>query len=75
MHISNCQHPYLITNPHTGEKVRVRCNKCSTCKNARAKNWVNRLLEEHGHNKYSFMATLKYDNMHLPMITSDDFGN
>lgn len=75
MHISNCQNPQYIIDPHTGSKVRVRCGKCSSCLNAKAKNWINRLLEESSHHRYSFMVNLTYDDYHLPMLINDDCGN
>lgn len=75
MHISNCQHPQIVLDPVSGEKRRVRCNKCSSCLNAKAKNWVNRLTEESEHNRYAFMVNLTYDDQHLPMLTADEVGN
>lgn len=75
MHISNCQNPRLITNPATGENVRVRCGHCSACLNAKAKNWVNRLIEESRHHRYAFMVNLTYDDAHLPKMRLDDAGN
>ena len=50
MHLVNCEHPRFVINPSTGDKLRVRCGKCDTCKNALAKDWCNRLIEESQHN-------------------------
>lgn len=75
MHISNCQNPKIIVNPTTGEKLRVRCGKCSSCLNSKAKNWINRLLEESEHHRYSFMVNLTYDDYHLPKLVIDSIGN
>lgn len=74
MHICNCEHPRLIIDPHSGEKIRVRCGKCPQCMNSRAKNWINRLLEESQHNKYVFMVNLTYDNDHLPRLKRGEKG-
>lgn len=75
MHISNCLYPRLITNPATGEQVRVRCGKCSACQNAKAKNWINRLIEEASHHRYAFMVNLTYEDIHLPKMRFDMLGN
>lgn len=75
MHIVNCDHPRLIVNPHTGEKVRVRCGKCAQCLNARAKKWINKLSVESQYHRYAFMVNLTYDNFHLPRLILDDCNN
>lgn len=74
MHICNCEHPRLITNPHTGEKLRVRCGKCNQCKNAKAKNWINRLTAEADNNAFAFMVNLTYDDVHLPRLVRSRDG-
>lgn len=68
MHIVNCDHPRVIVNPHTGEKVRVRCGKCAQCLNARAKKWINKLSVESQYHRFAFMVNLTYDNFHLPKL-------
>ena len=68
MHIVNCLHPRYVTNLQTGEQVRVRCGKCAACLNARAKFWINKLLQENEHNRYAFMVNLTYDNEHVPSL-------
>ena len=70
MHIVNCDHPRLIINPHTGEKLRVRCGHCSQCLNARAKKWINKLTVESQYHRYAFMVNLTYDNenVHAPGV-------
>lgn len=79
MHISNCLNPSLITNPHSGELLRVRCGKCAACQNAKSKNWINRLLEEYSHHRYAYMVNLTYDDRHLPYLVRQGdniiFGN
>lgn len=75
MHIVNCDHPRLIVNPHTGEKVRVRCGHCPQCLNARAKKWVNKLSVESQYHRYAFMVNLTYDNYHLPRLVLNEVGN
>lgn len=71
MHIVNCLHPRYVTNLQTGEMVRVRCGKCAACLNARAKFWINKLLQEKEHNRYAFMVNLTYDNSNLPALVYD----
>lgn len=68
MRIINCEHPRIITDPHTGERIRVRCNKCATCLNAHAKMWINKLQIEGQAHKYAFMINLTYDDDHLPYL-------
>lgn len=74
MHICNCENPRLIINPQTGEKVRVRCGKCNQCKNAKSKNWVNRLTAEADNNAFAFMVNLTYDDLHLPRLVRGSEG-
>lgn len=69
MHLSPCEYPRLIINRATGEKTRVRCGRCSSCLNAKAKNWVSRLLLEADNHKYNFMVNLTYSDIHLPKLT------
>ena len=75
MHIVNCDNPRLVINPHTGEKVRVRCGHCPQCFNARAKKWVNKLTVESQFHRYAFMVNLTYDNYHLPKLVLNENGN
>lgn len=72
MRLVNCQHPRIVVNLATGEKIRVRCGRCATCCNARAKDWINRLIEESQHHKFAFMVNLTYDNEHLPRLVYND---
>ena len=71
MHLVNCEHPRFVINPSSGEKVRVRCGKCDTCKNARAKDWCNRLIEESQHHSFGFMVNLTYNDRYLPKMRFD----
>lgn len=75
MNISGCEHPRLITDPHTGDMLRVRCGHCNSCLNSKAKSWVSRLIEESRHHRYAFMVNLTYDDAHLPKMKLDDSGN
>ena len=74
MRICNCQHPKFILSPSTGERLRVRCGKCSTCLNSKAKNWINRLQLEYQNSMYAFMVNLTYDDVYLPKLYLDDSG-
>ena len=71
MHLVNCEHPRFVVNPSSGEKVRVRCGKCDTCKNAKAKDWCNRLIEESQHHSFGFMVNLTYNDSNLPKLRFD----
>ena len=68
MHLVNCEYPRLVINPSTGEKLRVKCGKCDTCKNARGKDWCNRLIEESQHHRFGFMVNLTYEDCFLPKM-------
>ena len=68
MKLFNCYHPKIVTNRYTGEKVVARCGKCPACLDARSASWVQRLDEEMLHFKYTFFATLQYDEQHVPQI-------
>lgn len=69
MHLVNCEHPRLVVTP--SGKMRVRCNKCDTCKNARAKDWCNRLIEESQHHRFGFMVNLTYNDVNVPRMRFD----
>ena len=71
MHLVNCEHPRFVTNPVTGDTLRVRCGKCDTCKNARAKDWCNRLIEESQHHRFGFMVNLTYTDSNVPRMRFD----
>ena len=71
MHLVNCEHPRFVINPSTGDKIRVRCGKCDTCKNARAKDWCNRLIEESQHHRFGFMVNLTYSDSNIPRMRFD----
>lgn len=75
MHIVNCLHPRYVLNTQTGERIRVRCGKCSACLNAKAKYWINKLVAESENHRYSFMVNLTYDNRFLPCLHFDSSGN
>ena len=75
MHIVNCDNPRTVVNPHTGEKVRVRCGKCAQCMNAKAKKWINKLSVEAQYHRYAFMVNLTFDNYHLPRLVLDKNNN
>lgn len=72
MHLSSCLYPKVLKNRYTGEMVSCRCNKCSACLNARAKDWINRLDLEMQVNKFCYMVNLTYDNDHVPRLGFDE---
>lgn len=66
MRICNCEHPVKIFNPYTNEVMFVRCGKCDTCRNSRAKRWVDRLEQERSCHPFTFFVYLDYNDEHLP---------
>lgn len=67
MHILNCEHPIKIYNKYIDDVMYVRCGKCNTCRNARAKRWVDRLNQERLCHAFTMFIYLDYDNDHLPV--------
>lgn len=45
----------------------VKCGKCNTCRNTRAKRWVDRLNQERLCHPFTMFIYLDYDNDHIPM--------
>lgn len=72
--VQNCLHPRVVLNKYTGERVTVRCGHCDVCVNARAATWVQRLVQECQQHKYTFFATLQYDEQHVPQFVRLDNG-
>lgn len=68
MHLQNCLNPKVIRNRYTGDLVQVRCNRCSSCLNARAQDWINRLDQESQFSRYVYMVNLTYDNNSVPCL-------
>lgn len=72
MRICNCENPSYLRNKYTGEMLAVPCGKCDSCKNQRAKTWIDRISQEVMLHKYCYMANLTYDDDHLPKLMLDD---
>ena len=74
MRLSTCENPRYVLSPHTGEMIRVACNTCNSCRNFRAKRWIQRLDDECKQHKFTYMVNLTYDDDSLPklMFCEDD---
>lgn len=68
MRICSCENPIYVLSPHTGEIIRSSCGTCNSCRNQRAKNWIDRLDTETKQHKYCYMVTLTYDDVSLPKL-------
>lgn len=71
----NCLHPVRIRNPYTYEYMFVPCGKCEGCMITRANSLSRRISNELSKHSYNLFFTLTYDNLHLPFIQKDKFGN
>lgn len=67
-HLTNCLNPKQVLNKYTGQYLTVRCGKCFVCRNSRAANWVQRLIQESQNHKYTYFVTLQYDELHVPQM-------
>lgn len=81
MHLVNCKHPRVITNPYTHTSMYVPCGCCSVCKQRYNLRWRSRLEQEFKDNKYGLFITLTYNESKVPLahydnneLYSDDFG-
>lgn len=68
MRLCSCEHPSYIRNKYTGELIAAPCGQCNSCKNLRAKKWIDRLCTESKQHKYCWMVNLSYDDEHLPVL-------
>lgn len=65
MKLFSCLNPKVIRNKYTKELVVARCGKCSSCLNARAANWVQRLDEEYRQHRFCVFATFQYNEQNV----------
>ena len=68
MRICSCEKPVYVLSPHTGEIIATPCGSCDSCRNQRAKRWIDRLSQECKQHKYSYMVNLTYDDESLPKL-------
>lgn len=61
----DCLQPKGISNPKTGQSMRVRCGKCLPCKKARAGSWTIRLSEELKKSRDNWFVTLTISDENL----------
>lgn len=64
----HCQHRSFITNKYTGARIAVDCGQCDYCIHKRAQKASMRVRTAGSAFKYSFFATLTYDNEHIPLM-------
>ncbi len=72
MQVQTCEHPVIITNKYTGERQTVPCGKCVACQNQKRSLWSQRLQQECQCHKYTLIATLQYDEYHVPQLIRYD---
>lgn len=60
-----CLKPKGISNPKTGELMRVRCGKCPSCQDFRAGSWTIRLIEQEKCSKNNWFVTLTLTDENL----------
>ena len=72
MQVQTCEHPVIITNKYTGERQTVPCGKCAACQNQKRSLWSQRLQQECQCHKYTLIATLQYDEYHVPQLLRYD---
>lgn len=66
--VDHCQHRSFITNKYTGARIAVDCGQCDYCIHKKAKKASMRVKTAGSAFKYSFFATLTYDNEHIPLM-------
>lgn len=68
MRICSCEKPVYVLSPYSGEIIATPCGSCDSCRNQRAKRWIDRLSQECKQHKYSYMVNLTYDDESLPKL-------
>lgn len=71
MKITNCLHPNRVYNKYLNEYMYVPCGKCSSCRNIRQHDWIQRLQQESQKHRYTIFFTLTYDDDCLPRFVKD----
>ncbi|HAT1431409.1 TPA: hypothetical protein I8W38_002598 [Corynebacterium striatum] len=66
--VDHCQHRTFITNKYTGARIAVDCGQCDYCIHKRAQKASMRVKTAGSAFKYSYFATLTYDNEHIPLF-------
>lgn len=67
----HCQHRSFITNRYTGQRIAVDCGQCDYCIYKRAQKASMRVKTAGSAFKYSYFATLTYDNEHIPLMNCE----
>lgn len=72
---SSCENPYFLHDVH-GRLQKVRCGKCSYCKQSYRNRTSSLLSMELSNWRYAIFFTLTYNNKWLPKVTTyrDDTG-
>lgn len=71
MNLFTCEHPKVITNPYTNERIGVSCGECATCRNIKSFKWVQRLEMERACHPYCVFFTLTYSDKYVPKVYFD----
>lgn len=72
-HWFSCEHPKLITNPYTNEKVLIPCGSCPSCRLRHITRLLPSILREGFSHKYVMFITLTYSDEFLPSIDLNNF--
>lgn len=75
MHLLCCEHPQRVYNRYINEYITVPCGTCNSCKNRKARKWVDLLECERRNSRYTFFVTLTYDESNLPHYYFRTFGS
>lgn len=67
-----CEHPKIITNPYTHERLFVPCGHCIACSIRYQNKIALRIKNECYAHKYNIFFTLTYDNEHIPYVKLND---
>lgn len=68
----NCEHPKIITNPYTKERLFVPCGHCLACSIRYQNRIAMRIKNECYAHKFNIFFTLTYDNEHIPYVRLHD---
>ena len=67
-----CEHPKIITNPYTHERLFVPCGHCLACSIRYQNKIATRIKNECLEHKFNIFFTLTYDNSHIPYVKLND---
>lgn len=75
MRVCDCEHPKMIYNKYTKQKVMVPCGLCDTCKRKRQQLWVAKIVQESKCWQFTYSLNLDYNDASIPMLDFSDDGD